>query len=139
MSKHGRCVVDWGDGTYAFRLSLGGIEEVEETCDRSIFEIAAALMSRTARLKWISEVLRVGLIGGGMTPVDALAKVRGYCDERPVDESRDVAYAVVLAGLSRVHEDEIERLEDDVAGKAEAPKRRRRKGSTLGPSGAAQQ
>lgn len=101
--RHGQVELDWADGTYSFRLAIDGVEELEEKCDLGIIEIAARLQARTCRLKQISEVLRIGLIGGGMKPVDALKLVRRHVDERPVDENRDVAYAVVLAGLLRVN------------------------------------
>lgn len=105
MSRHGAVELDWADGTYTFRLGLKEIEELEEKRDLSVFTLAGRLSPnvRAARLSDISETLRLGLIGGGMKPVDALAKVRRYVDERPLDESRDTAYGVVLAGLARVH------------------------------------
>lgn len=120
MSRHGLVVTPWADGDHAFRLGLDGIEEVEEACGASLFEIHDRLSLRTARLKDISTVLRVGLIGGGSAPVDALGLVRRYCDERPLDESRDVALVVVLAGLARVHGDDLT-AEDDPSGEADAP------------------
>lgn len=108
MSRHGAAELDWADGTYTFRLGLDQIEELEEKRDMSLFALARRLSpaERDARLADIREVLRLGLIGGGMKPVDALVKVRKYVDERPIDESRDIAYAVVLAGLTRVHTSE---------------------------------
>jgi hypothetical protein len=110
VSRHGAIDLDWGDGTYTFRLGLGEIEELEVKRDLSLFTIARRLSpaQRDARLSDISEVLRIGLVGGGMLPVDALAKTRRYVDERPIDENRDAAYAVVLAGLARVHGDKVE-------------------------------
>lgn len=111
MSRHGAVELDWADGTYTFRLAIDQIEELEEKAstaagrDVSLFAISAALSPtlRNPRLVYIREVLRLGLIGGGMKPVDALAKVRRYVDERPLDESRDIAYSVALAALARVH------------------------------------
>lgn len=105
MSRHGAAEIDWADGTYTFRLGLDQIEELEEKRDLSLFALARRLSpsDRDARLADIREVLRLGLIGGDMKPVDALVKVRKYVDERPIDESRDIAYAVVLAGLARVN------------------------------------
>lgn len=120
MSRHGAVELDWADGTYTFRLGLAEIEELEEKRDLSIFTLTSRLHKdvRAPRLKDISETLRLGLIGGGMKPVDALAKVRRYVDERPLDESRDVAYSVALAALARVHPGEL----GTEAGEAEAAK-----------------
>lgn len=100
--RHGQVELDWADGTYSFRLTLASYEEVEEKCDASLYEIVERLSNRTCRLKHIREVLRCGLIGAGMAPADALRKVRQYVDERPVEENRDTALAVALAGIARV-------------------------------------
>lgn len=117
---HGSISTDWADGTYTFRLALSQIEELEEKCSLSIFEMVERLhpQVRTSRSKMVMETLRLGLIGGGMKPMDALAKVRKYGDERPLDENRDVAYAVALAALMRVHSKELESPpgEGDAAG-----------------------
>lgn len=110
MSRHAAIEQDFGDGTHTFRLGLDEIEELERKRDLGIFQIVARLspQTRAARLGDISEVLRLGLIGGGMKPVDALALVRNYVDRRPLDENRDIAYAVGLAGLMRLHSSEVE-------------------------------
>lgn len=107
MSRHAAIEQEFGDGTYTFRLGLGEIEELERKRDAGIFEITTRLRNRTCRLADVLEVLRVGLIGGGMKPVDALALTRRYVDERPLDESRDAAYAVGLAAMMRLHGDQI--------------------------------
>lgn len=134
MSRHGAIEQDFGDGTYTFRLGLSEIEELEAKCseaagrDVSIFELQTLLHPeiKRARSKYIIETLRLGLIGGGKTPVDALGLVRKYCEVRPIDESRDVAYAVALAALARVHPGEL----GDVSGEAAAAEN----GSTSPPS-----
>jgi hypothetical protein len=133
-SQHGLVTLDWADGSHAFRLSLAGIEELEEKLDLSVFALARQLGHREARLKGITETLRIGLIGGGMEPPRALALVRRYCDERPLDESRDTAYAIVLAGLARVG---LKELADEIKKKTRRP-RRKKSASTSAPSAAPQ-
>lgn len=133
MSRHGAIELPWADGDYSFRLGLDQIEELEAKRDLSIFEIARRLSPerRAARLADISQVIRVGLIGGGTKPVEALALVRRHVDERPLDESRDLAYAIVLAGMARVHpaaEDGDPAAGEALAAKSDA--------STSPPSGA---
>lgn len=110
MSRHGAIETDFGDGTYTFRLGLDQIEELERKRDLGIFQIVTRLApeTRQAKLSDIMEVIRLGLIGGGMPPVDALVKVRTYVDQRPLDENRDIAYMICLAGLMRVHSSELE-------------------------------
>jgi hypothetical protein len=128
VSRHAAVETDFGDGTYTFRLGLDEIEELERKRDLSIFTIMNRLRPevREPRLADISEVIRLGLIGGGMKPIDALALTRRYVDQRPIDENRDVALAIVLAGLSRLHTE----AKDPPSGEPNAPK----KGSTSAPS-----
>ncbi len=109
MGRHAAIELDWGDGTYTFRLGLDELEELEEKADAGIFALARKMSPdvQLARSREIREVIRLALIGGGMPAVDALRKVRRYLDERPLDESRDTAYAIVLAALARVHGKEL--------------------------------
>lgn len=132
MHRHGQVTLDWADGTYTFRLGLAELEELEERFDRSIFVIAQGLgINRTAPSSEILHVLRVGLIGGGMDPAEALRKVRRHVDERPLDESRDTALAVALQAIARVHSSELEK--EPPPGEGEAPETDP-SGSTSAPS-----
>lgn len=114
MSRHGAVELEFGGSNRTFRLSLDGILELEASRDLSYFEIARRLSPqvRDARLSDISEVLRIALIGGGMSPIDAKALTLRYCDQRPLDENRDVAYAIALIGMQRVSGDDLEQAAD---------------------------
>lgn len=135
MSRHAAIELEYGDGTYTFRLGLSEIEEVEEKLDLSIFALERRLspLMREPRLRDMRETIRCGLIGGGTKPTDALALVRRYLDIRPLDESRDLAYAIVLAALARVHPGELG--EGDPPGEEQAAEPN---GSTSPPSNPAQ-
>lgn len=103
--RHGATELAFGDGDYTFRLGLAEIEELEEKTDTSVFLLFAATATELpyAKLKQYREVIRLGLIGGGMSPVDAMAMTRKYVDERPLTESVAVAHAVLKASLRQVH------------------------------------
>lgn len=130
MSRHGAIEVDWSGGEHTFRLGLSEIEELEAACDMSVFLLYAAMSTEVpfARMKHYSETIRLGLIGGGMKPIDAKALVRRYVDERPLSESVALGEVILKAALERVHSDEV----DQASGEADAPKTS--KGSTSGPS-----
>lgn len=63
-------------------------------------------------LKEIRETLRLGLIGGGMKPHEALRLVRSYVEEKPIEDNRLHALAIVQAALYGAPE---ERLGEPVA------------------------
>ena len=47
----------------------------------------------------LRETIRIGLIGGGLEPVKALALVKRYVDDRPFAESITHARAILLAAI----------------------------------------
>lgn len=107
-NRHGAIDLDFADGTYTFRLALAQIEELESRTERGLFTLARDLHPdiRTVRTGHIVEVLRIGLVGGGLAPVKALQLTRRYGEATPLDELRDLAYAVVVAALARAHGEE---------------------------------
>lgn len=88
----------WGDGEYTFDLPLGMIREVEDKCGAGVFVVFGRFAGQACSATDIREVIRCGLIGGGLTPSEARSRVALYVDERPLIESLPVALAV-LEGL----------------------------------------
>ncbi len=126
MSRDASVTLDWADGSYHFRLAWGELAKLQEACDAGPFVILERLNSGTCRVEDISNVIRLGLIGGGMEPVPALKKVRDYVEGRPPAESRLTAYAILSAGCYGAPEEEIEK-------KSEAPSQEHE--STISPTG----
>lgn len=100
MSRDGKITFDFGDNTYAFRLGIAEIEELQEKTDCGPYFLFQRLNAGTWRLADMRETIRLGLIGGGMKPTDALNVVRRYVDGRPLLESLAPARAVLMAALS---------------------------------------
>jgi hypothetical protein len=92
----------WGDGQHAFRLRIAELVELERQCDCGVFELYQRLAGGKWRTRDAREILRLGLVGGGMAPAGALGLVAHYCDERPLLENIEPALAVLLAALSGV-------------------------------------
>jgi len=90
---------EWADGTYTFRLPVDQVLELEAKCDAPITVIGYRLDSGTYSLKDVRETIRLGLIGGGKTPVEAVKLVKQYVDARPIAESWPIARVVVGAAL----------------------------------------
>ncbi len=96
---HGFLTREWADGTYTFRLAWGCWKEINEKCGIGPAELLDRLLNRKWRADDLAEVIRLGLIGGGMAPVDALRMVRSYVHERPLLESVSISLEIVSASL----------------------------------------
>ncbi|MBV9549306.1 MAG: gene transfer agent family protein [Alphaproteobacteria bacterium] len=107
----------WGDGgsERRFGLALGQLEELQRVCDAGPEEILQRLLSGTPRVQDLRQVIRLGLIGGGMEPAKALAMVEAHVDARPRQESLPVARAVLLAAVMGVPDDPPGKAKPDAA------------------------
>ena len=99
MSRSAEIDLDWADGTYRFALRWGELAELQEKTDAGPYVVLHRLHSHQWRVEDISNVIRLGLIGGGMPAADAMKKVRFYVEARPPLESHPFAIAILSAGL----------------------------------------
>lgn len=76
--------------------------------------------------KEISSILRLGLIGGGMKHGEALKLVRAYVDEKPIEDNRLFAFAVLQSALYGAPEERV--------GEPLAPDPEREENSTASPT-----
>lgn len=89
---------DFADGTYTFGLTWPLATEWERTTDRSLYGTLINIMrTGIAQLHDTRELVRLGLIGGGMSPTDALRMVRTYVEERPAAENFSLVVKIVDA------------------------------------------
>lgn len=103
------CSVDvvWADGEYRFCLPLAQLEELQRICDAGPMVIAERLRHGVWKIEDVHATLRLGLIGGGMAPVEALRLVRTYVHERPWGENAVPALVVINAALFGVSGDHV--------------------------------
>ena len=109
MSADGGVTLIWGDGENKFRFAIGQFRELQERINQRRVAIGAPLvgpMTLLASLRandaWpddVRDVLRIGLIGGGMPLKEAARKLSLYFDNKPPFESMLTAYAALFAGL----------------------------------------
>lgn len=99
MSRDARVELDWADGTYSFRLAWAQLAELQDKCNAGPYVILTRLEDNTWRVEDISNTLRLGLIGGGMAPADALKMARTYIEARPPMENLIPARLVLMAAL----------------------------------------
>ncbi len=99
MSRDAKIELDWADGTHTFRLGFGQLVELQEKTGCGPQFLLQRLADRRWMVEDIAEIIRIGLIGGGMKPDRALSLVRIYVKERLPLENLPIAFAILSAGL----------------------------------------
>lgn len=89
----------WGDGVHTFRLPVDSALELEEKCNAGVYELLDRCRSNTWRVTDLRETIRIGLIGGGMSPIKALSLVSRYFDKRPFAEGVPAALMILTAAV----------------------------------------
>ncbi|MDO1560422.1 gene transfer agent family protein [Brevundimonas sp. 2R-24] len=98
----------FGDGEHIFRLRIGELEELQEKCDAGPEFILQRIYSGAWLVADIRETIRLGLIGGGMPPTQALALRNRYCGEGALFTHKALASAILAAALMGSEGDEDE-------------------------------
>lgn len=123
MSRDASLTLEWGDGRHTFRLALGQLRELQENVNKSRARLGASLLGPVTLYKllasgdaWpdeINEIVRLGLIGGGKTPIEAFRLVELYgFPARPLTESALHATAILAEALFGTNEETIEGKEE---------------------------
>lgn len=99
MSYDASVTFVWGDGEHRFRLALKQLQELQSKCNAGPMEIIDRLVTRRWRVEDIREIIRLGLIGGGLTPLKAHTLVERYVDNRPWAESLAPAQTILYTAM----------------------------------------
>ncbi len=99
MARSADITLDWADGTYLFRLAIGQLRELQEKAKVGPLRLLKNLIADDWMVDDAPNIIRLGLIGGGMPPAEALKKVRVYVEDRPPAENTQVALAVLMCGI----------------------------------------
>lgn len=115
MSRDGSCELVFNGQRTLFRLTWRELMKIQEACDAGPYVILDRLLTGRWRLQDISEVIKWGLIGGGMMQADALDLIETEVQARRPIENLVIAQAVLGAGV-------VGTPEEDVGKKSEAAK-----------------
>lgn len=96
---HGLITKEFADGTYSFRLAYGQWLELQEAVNAGPLELYVNLLNRHWRIQHVREIIRIGLMGGGTPPADALRLTKRYVEDRPLMENIQLAIEIVNASL----------------------------------------
>lgn len=121
MSRDGSVELDFGDGTYKFRLAINELRELQEKTDVGPMVLLRRILEGSWKVDDVREAIRIGLVGGGLDPQKALRLTRRYVDEVPQwTRNVQIAYAVVAGALDGV-EDEQPGKPDGAEGSMQTP------------------
>ena len=119
MSADGSITLVWGDGENKFKYAIGQFRELQEKVNQrrlhmgwpliGPMELINLLRDKAAWPDDIRDVLRIGLVGGGMTIAEAHRKLVLYFDGSPPLNHMLPAYLVLAAGFIGVPEDELKK------------------------------
>lgn len=125
MSRDGSVTFPWGDGKERrFRLPFAQLHDLEETRNCSALDILARLRSSRPRVMDVRDIIRLGLIGGGVSATETARLVQIYVGEEvapyavtpaPSKSNAEAALFILAAGLFGVTSEA-----DEIAGKAPA-------------------
>jgi hypothetical protein len=87
----------FGDRERDFRITPELIPELERTTAAGLGELSGRVFGHTFRHKDLTEIIRLGLIGGGERPEAADSLVRTYAVGRPLTEAHSLAVAILHA------------------------------------------
>lgn len=107
MSRDASVTFDWGDGETTFRLGWGEIEKLQEVRDCGPYVILDRLHSGTWHVQDIKEVIRWGLIGGGMKPADATRQIRLFVEGLPPADNLEAAQRIMRVGTFGVPDETV--------------------------------
>lgn len=108
MSANGTRTIIWANGEDQFCIAkVGLILDLEDKCGAGIATILQRLAGGAWWLNDVRETIRLGLIGGGMSPEKAMTAVKNHVDANPLASSVLIAYAVIEAALVPLRDDDV--------------------------------
>jgi hypothetical protein len=80
-----------------FELRLGEIKHLEQQTGCGIGDIYRRLLALAFKIEDVRQVVKFGLIGGGVPEIDAEAMVRAGVDGFPISEPYELAKDIMIA------------------------------------------
>jgi len=87
----------FGDRERTFRVAGSHIAELEAQTGVGIGTLMQRVASRNVWFRDVSEIIRIGLIGGGAEPAEAARLVETYVTPMPIEPSLYVAMGIIGA------------------------------------------
>lgn len=106
-SRSAKVNVFVGAGYHDACLKIAQLEELQEATNSGPSALLRRLSDSDFRVRDITETIRLGLIGGGMSPKDAFDMTRKYVCEGYLIHYMPVAYEIIVAALVGVEDEPV--------------------------------
>ena len=90
-------IAEWAGKERLFRLNFGGVLDLEEATGDGIAAIFARVAGGRFMLKDVYHTIRLSLIGGGASILDAKRLMEAHFDTRPYMENASIAGQILAA------------------------------------------
>ncbi|WP_088633236.1 gene transfer agent family protein [Phaeobacter sp. 22II1-1F12B] len=104
-------VLEWAGKERHFRLAFGGVLDLEEAIGEGIGHVFQRVTVGRFGIKDVYHTIRLGLIGGGLSVVNADRLMKNHFDTRPYMDNARVAGAILadlMIGVEEEDEDQAE-------------------------------
>lgn len=100
MASIGSVTLIWGDEEHTFDLQPNRwMRELQTKTNMGPFELLKRLRAGTWLIDDVRHVIRIGLLGGGKTDIEANKLMAVQFDNRPIMDNLPVAITILAAGL----------------------------------------
>lgn len=124
-NRSGKIELPFGNDNYVFKLGYGQIKELQEAVDAGVIVILDSFFKNTWKAEYIRETIRCGLIGGGMSPTEALRMVKTYVEDTenyPLQNNVIISTTILSAAIIGAPEEDNGKKQE-AAGTKRAPRR----------------
>jgi hypothetical protein len=112
MSRSAKITIPFGDGKRDYKLGIDQLEELQEKTGFGPEELYHRLLTGTwTKPACITEPLRLGLIGAGCKPIDALIFVERYAAPGYLMDAKTPAMSAIAAALLGAPEEDAKKGE----------------------------
>lgn len=98
MSAYGEITEEFGDGEHTFRLGYKEISQFEEKFDLAFMAFINRIAEGNAKIVEVREIIRLGLIGGGMEAPKTIPLLKAFVEEAPLADYMAVALKIAQSG-----------------------------------------
>lgn len=123
--------INWVGGEHDFALDIGGLRAVQDACNAGPQELVGRLVAGTWRVDDPLQILRHGLIGGGMLKADAARLVESMANTHGLLRLAPTAQLVLASALIGVPDDPVGQQSGEENGVSQNPEGGSSAASTL--------